>query len=196
MEKFERHPVKKILFIVYILCSFSTVTAQFKADTLNYLTGVGYQSSTVKTGYPFFISVNTKHKDQNSFLSFLTYFTTVDLILSKTTTPHDSRYSWDTFSNGQKRCRDSQNGQFSKNENCEDKDETVYDFSGSFDANYGFYDSPGLIPFIGFGLKVASPFTPFLSVGLLNPPKDEVYGMLIKLQVWKNYTSVGIGLMF
>lgn len=102
------------------------------------------------------------------------------------------RYYWDEFSNGQRRCRDSQSGQFASNAYCELEVNPSIRLSSLINYHFNLDEKMDFIA--GVGYMISNHSTPILSIGLTQKPDRN--GVSGSLGFGKEYIYFGLVYIF
>jgi hypothetical protein len=104
--------------------------------------------------------------------------------------PGDSRYYMDTFSNGQRRCRDTTNGQFANTELCSGSAKTIT--AGMFDAN--IIAAPKIPVMIGAGYRIGPGQGPYVNIGYSSRARNDRFIWFLKGSIGKDIIQAHIGI--
>ena len=115
---------------------------------------------------------------------------TADFVVG--TASSDSRYYYDTFSNGQRRCRDTTTGQFSNNASCDGQTEVVV--SGIVELGIRVSNSFPLE--LGGGYRVGSGSGGLGVIGFSRPLKQRSGRWYMHGVAGSHYASFRVGLRF
>ena len=138
------------------------------------------------------IAVPGSYYFETTKLPLLVFINFADFGFETKSIPYDSdRYYMDTFSNGQKRCRDRTNGQFAKTALCQDGAETITHYSISSDINYKLPVNGKAQYQIGLGYRLLKPATPYINfLALYSLFRENDW--LLKTSIGQDYLHFGI----
>ena len=173
----------KFSIIVNILFSLTSGQSNKIIFKPSFAIGAGYTKiENIGT-----IAVPSSYYLEVTKLPLLAFINFADFAFENNTIPFDSdRYRMDTFSSGQRRCRDKTNGQFVKTSLCEDDTESITHFSISADINYRLPTQGESLLHIGLGYRLLKPSTPYINfIAFYSLFREHDY--LIKTSVGQDY---------